>query len=131
MPKAQNNLDETERFDLKSCPPDGFVVLRRLTYGQVIKRRALTKFSMAMEKGNKDFKGEMALASVDINNFEFANCVVDHNLTKNDDTKFNFASPVDLQLLDPRVGQEIETLISKMNNLDEDEGEDKPALTEQ
>ena len=130
MPKVQNNIDETERYDLKSALPDGYVVLRRLTYGQVIRRRALTKLSMAMEKGNKDFKGEMALGSVEINNFEFATCIVEHNLEKNDGTKFNFANPVDLQMLDPRVGTEIELFISKMNNLDEDEGEYKPVSTE-
>lgn len=123
MPVAQNPLDETQKFDLTSCPPDGYVVLRRLTYGEVIKRRALTKLSMAMEKGQKDFKGEMAMASIEINQFEYAKCVIDHNLEKLDGTKFNFNNANDLNLLDPRVGQEIETFMNKMNNFEEDEGE--------
>jgi len=125
MPIAVNNTEDTQRFDLKSAPPDGFVVLRRMTYGQVVQRRALMKLSMDMSgKGrNKDFKGEMAMASVDINNFEFKHCIVEHNLEKSDGVLLNLASPVDLQLLDPRVGQEIERYITSMNNIESEEGE--------
>lgn len=128
MPIAQNPPDETQRFELESCPPDGFVVLRRLTYGQTIKRRALTKLSMNMDKGQKDFNGEMALASVEINNYEFATCVVDHNLERLDGTKFNFSNPVELQYLDPRVGAEIELHMDEMNNFEKTQGESIPAL---
>lgn len=126
MPIAVNNIEDTKRFDLKSAPPDGFVVLRRMTYGQVVQRRALMKLSMEMSggKGRKgDFKGEMAMASVDINNFEFKHCIVEHNLEKADGVLLNLASPVDLQLLDPRVGQEIEGYITQMNNFEAEEGE--------
>lgn len=124
MPIAVWNTEDTERHDLKTALPDGYVILRRMTYGQIVQRRALTKLSLEMSKGNKkDFKGEMALASVEINNFEYAHCIVEHNLQKADGSLLNLASPVDLQLLDPRVGQEIEKLISDMNNFEEDEGE--------
>lgn len=120
MPIAVTNLEDTERKDLTTAPPDGFVVLRRMSYGQIVQRRALMKLSVASSKGSKDFKGEMAMASAEINQFEFAHCVVDHNLTKADGSKLNLGSPVDLNLLDPRIGQEIEKYINEMNNLDED-----------
>lgn len=125
MPIAVNNTEDTITFDLKSAPPDGFVTLRRMTYGQIVQRRALMKMSMDMSgKGkNRDIKGEMAMASVEINNFEFKHCIVDHNLEKADGTKLNFGSPVDLQLLDPRVGQEIEKYITQMNQFEVEEGE--------
>lgn len=116
-------IDQTERYDLESAKPDGFVVLRRFTYGEVVKRRSLTKMSMNMEKGNKDFKGEMALASTEINNFDFAIAIVEHNLEKAEGVKFNFKIPSDLQFLDPKVGEEIEVLIAKLNDLSEDVGE--------
>lgn len=123
MPIAVSNVEDTQRFELQSAPPDGFVTLRRMTYGQIVQRRALMKLTMEMGRGKNDTKGEMALASEEINNFEFKHCIVDHNLEKADGTKLNLGSPVDLRLLDPRVGQEIEKYISEMNNLKDDEGE--------
>ena len=124
MPKAVTTLDETQRFDLKTCP-DGYVILRRMTFGQSVQRRAMLKLSVASSKGSKDFKGEMAMANEQITRFEFATCVIDHNLEDENGTKLNFASPVDFSRLDPRVGQEIEKLIGDMNNFNE---EDDPEL---
>lgn len=123
MPKAVVNLDDTERVDLKTL--DGaFVVLRRMSFGQITERRALMKLSIASTKGSKDVKGEMAMANALITQFEFRNCVVEHNLEKDDNgTLLNLNSPVDLAMLDPRVGQEIESLIEERNNFEEDDQE--------
>lgn len=129
MPVVRVNADETEKFELDSALPDGFVVLRRFTYGEIIKRRSLTKMSMNIGQGknkkskNEDLQGEMALASTDINAFDFANAIVDHNLENAPGIKINFKNPVELQYLDPRVGEEIETLISKFNDFTEEVGE--------
>ena len=125
MPIAVNDPNETQKFELKSCP-EGYVVLKRLTYGQIVQRRTMMTMSLAMGKKNDknaEAKGEMALASVEVNNFEYANCVVEHNLEKADGTPLNLKSPVDLQFLDPRIGQEIELHISEMNNFEAAEGE--------
>lgn len=123
MPKATVNVGESETFQLKSLE-GGEIVLKRMTYGQVVERRALMKLSVSSEgRGRQaDFKGEMAMASKEIQMFEFRNCIVSHNLEKDDaGTLLNLAAPVDFDSLDPRVGQEIEQLISDMNDLGDDD----------
>lgn len=122
MPRATANTEDFERHELKSCP-DGFVNLRRMTYGQVVQRRALMKLSVATSKGSKDFKGEMAMANEEIARFEFSHCIVDHNLEDETGRKLNLASVSDFNKLDPRIGQEIEGLISDMNDFNEDDEE--------
>lgn len=116
MPRAVVNTEETERHDLKSCP-EGFVTLRRMTYGQVVQRRALSKLSLLME-GKKNVTGELAMASKEVSLFEFAHCIVDHNLEDATGRRLNLSLEVDFNQLDPRIGQEIEGFISDMNNFD-------------
>jgi hypothetical protein len=122
MPKATANVDSTERFDLKSCP-GGFVVLKRMTYGQMLARREMIKLAVSSTKGSKDFQGELAMASSKTTRFEFQHCILDHNLEDASGRNLNLASPVDFDSLDPRIGQEIEKLISDMNNFNEDDDE--------
>lgn len=122
MPIATANVVEEVRVDLKSAPPDGFVVLRRLTFGQMVERREMMKLSVS-GKGGKDFQGEMAMASAAMVRWEFARSVIDHNLEDATGRKLNLAVPVDFASLDPRVGEEIETKISELNNFEEKEEE--------
>lgn len=122
MPNASADTNKTTRKDLKTLP-EGYVVLRTMNYGQIIQRREMLKLSVSSAKGSKDFKGEMAMASRDITMFEFAHCIVEHNLEDDDGRKFNLSSPVDFSKLNPRVGQEIEKYISEMNNFEEDDDE--------
>lgn len=121
---AVTDVNETSEHDLKSLA-GAHVTLRRLTYGQMVERRAMMKLSIdASGRGkNRDFKGEMAMASKEIQRFEFKNAIVDHNLEKSDGVKLDLGSSVDFEILDPRVGQEIESLIQEMNNFDEDDQE--------
>lgn len=126
MPIAIKNIEDAKRFELKTCE-GGFVLLRHMSYGQIVQRRAMNTIALASSRGDKEsFVGEMALGSVAINNFEFATCVTEHNLEKAEGVLFNFKNPVDLQLLDPRIGQEIEGYISEMNSYEASEGESMP-----
>jgi hypothetical protein len=127
MPIATANLGATERKDLKTLE-GAFVVLRRMTYGQVVERRAMTKLSVtANSRDKRSIQGEMAMANKEVARYEFKHCVVDHNLEKdlgNDQTaKLDFNSSVDFDSLDPRVGQEIEKYIGEMNNFEDDDQE--------
>ena len=124
MPNATANLEETERLELKSLP-EGYVVLRRMTYGQIVQRRALSKMSMAMEKGSRSLAAEMAMSSKEITLFEFAHCIVEHNLEDAEGRTLNLSSEKDFAKLDPRVGQEIEFKIAKMNDTDIDDEEEQ------
>lgn len=120
MPKAVVNISDTERIELKSIS-EGFVVLRRLTYGEYLNRRAMgARMTVQAGKG-KDFEGELALVNEAVTRYEFANCIVEHNLEKDDNgTLFDFKKPADLSMLDPRVGEEISINIDRMNQFEED-----------
>lgn len=122
MPVAVANLEETVRKDLKTLP-GAFVVLRKMNYGQVIARREMLKMSVSSAKGSKDFRGEMAMASKEITRFEFSHCVVEHNLEREEGVLLNLSSVTDFDVLDPRVGQEIEKYIGDMNNFEEEDDE--------
>jgi hypothetical protein len=120
MPVAVANVEDSQRFELKTAPPDGFVVLKRMTFGQIVQRRAMLKLAVT-SGANKSFQGEMAMASEEVSRFEFNLCIVDHNLEDENGNKLNLGSAIDFARLDPRVGQEIEGHISDLNNLDEDD----------
>jgi len=130
--------DEGERFDLKSCP-GGFVVLKRLSYGQKMLRRSLlSKAKMQTggggnraerrAKSNQGFMAELELMNEKVNLFEFANCIIDHNLEylanpedKSSVALLDFTKPEHVKMLDGRVGEEIDELINDLNNFEEDE----------
>jgi len=124
MPRATIDLEETEEFQLKTCP-GGFVKLRRMSYGQTLDRRALMKLSISTTKGSKTLEGEMAMANQKIQIFEFRHCIVDHNLEDEDGQKLNLGDPVVLAKLDPRIGAEVESKISDMNNFEDDEDDEQ------
>ena len=122
MPVATVKLEDVERHELKSCP-GGYVRLRRMTYGQSLERRTMMKLSFTTQKGKKNLEGELAMANRRVQIYEFQKCVVEHNLTDDMERPLNLTDPVVLDRLDPRVGQEIEQLISDMNNFEDDEDE--------
>jgi hypothetical protein len=128
MVRATVNIEETEHYDLKTLA-GGFVVLRRLSYGEKLHRRAMVS-KMAVEEGQKkgSMRGEMQLINELATQYDFRNCIVDHNLEDEGPDgelrKLRFDVADDLRKLDPRVGEEIDKLISDMNNfeLEEDDG---------
>ena len=138
---------ETIHHDLKSLP-GGWVEARRLTYGEKIQRRAMVsnmkiKMQDRKKKGGDDTtEGEMNLVNELATHFDFQKCIIEHNLEAEitgpqlvegdpDGTppaqtrKLDLTQPSDIKKLDPRVGEEIDTWLSELNNFDEDdEGED-------
>lgn len=73
-------------------------------------------------KGQKDFAGEMQLINEKATVFDFQHCIVDHNLTKDDEgTPLDFRQLMDIRSLDPRVGEEIDNILNELNNFDEDD----------
>lgn len=122
MPVAVRNND-TDKFDLKTLS-GAFVVLRKMSYGQILQRRALMKLTFTSQGKNKPAEGEIAMANKAVNLYEFRNCVVEHNLERVEGTLLDLSNPNDVEALEPKVGQEIEKLIEDMNNFegDDDEG---------
>ena len=125
MPNATVDVESTKRFELKTCD-EGFVVLRRMSYGQILQRRMFTKLEIEGSGRSKDFRGEMAMANVKVTEFEYAKCIVDHNLEDAGGRKLDLTRASDFNQLDPRVGQEIESYISEMNNFEEEEENSQP-----
>lgn len=125
------------RKELKTAPPDGYVELRRLPYDEILARREMgTRLSMQQTqrkpgqrqtKRNKDDKQriDIELAQVVTREYEFANCITDHNLTV-DGTKVDFSQPrMAFKIVAPEILQEIELYLSELNmEADEDELED-------
>lgn len=130
MPIVTVDPNASEKFPLKTAPADpndpndedGWVQLRALPYGKKLTRRdKSTKMKMQAQTGKNESQdieleslNEWAVA------YDFAYCIVDHNLTDQNRVKIDFAKPFSLSLLSPKVGTEIEKLI---NSLNEDEGE--------
>lgn len=142
MPLATTPIGGTEKFDLKSLP-GGFVELRRMTHGEKMTRRGLlskakmetgTSGSMRERRSqsSKSFTAELELMNEKVTCFEFARCIVSHNLTylvNPDDTTseapLDFRNPDHVRMLDGRVGEEIDELITDFNNWDVDVEEGK------
>lgn len=120
---------DTVRRDLRTCPPDGYVVLRQLSFDEMLERRdGATK--VLMERGvggrNADAKMAVQIANKWSNHFSFPRCIVEHNLTDENGTLFDFSEKgiaATFKMLDPKVGAEIETLVDELNQ-EEEEPED-------
>lgn len=110
MPRATVSAN-TERFDLKSCA-GGFVVIRRMTYGEKLNRQD----NMIDTNMGKDNQIKVSLLARNAAMADFANLVVEHNLTDDADRPLNFKNQADVAQLDPRVGEEIGELIDQLNS---------------
>ena len=123
MVRATVDTEEIIHHDLKSLP-EGFVKIKRLSYGAKLHRRAMVS-KMTIQGGGKksDFAGEMSLINEAATQYDFANCIVDHNLDDAEGRKLNFKSVQDITSLDPRVGEEIDKYINELNNFEEEDDE--------
>lgn len=123
MPRATASITETEHCPLKTCPPDGFVDLRQLTYGEYMKRRDMaTQMSIkGTDRQQRNEQLDISMLQAETQFYEFSKCIVEHNLEDASGRKLNFKSRQDFDNLDPKIGQEIDSYISKMNQWEETE----------
>jgi hypothetical protein len=125
MPRATVDATNTEHYDLKTCE-GGFVELRRLSYGEKMKRQEMS-FGAAMKVDRKQQQAQSAemvmdMAQTAATEFEFKNCIIAHNLEDDSGNLLDFRSAVHVHMLDPRIGEEIATYIDQMNNASVDLG---------
>jgi hypothetical protein len=108
------------RFDLKTLE-GGYVVLRRMSWGEKLFRQenATKQAAVINEGGDKVRKLDIELLSRKVNEWEFANLITEHNLEIDDEIPFDFKRPGMFDKLDPKVGDEIASLIGDMNNYEE------------
>lgn len=134
MPVGTIDPNKYERFELKTLKADpsvagdenGYVMLRPLPFGLKLERRdKATKMSMeaATGKGRSEDtqKFELETLSKWSRAYDFKHCIGDHNITDVNGVKLDFGNPMTLQLLDPKLGSELESLIDALN---EDESEE-------
>lgn len=114
MPRA-TVARQAEKFELKSLP-EAYVVIRRMTYGEKLNR---TESMLNMRTTNEDKEMEVRLQSKKTALQDFSWLIVEHNLTDENDKPLNFKNAVDVERLDPIIGDEIGQLIDKLNNFED------------
>lgn len=125
MPRAVVDVT-ANRYQLKTCPPDGYVELRRMSYDKWLHR---TDISMQMQlqmqsKSKGGTSGSMQLQNQAVTYYEFKSCIVGHNLEDANGNLLDFNQKRTLDMLDPRVGNEIGRLIEELHEpfTEEEEG---------
>jgi len=145
MPRATIDREETFRYDLKTLPSEngslgGYVVLRRLSYHQMMQRRDIAakigweerRASRGKAKQEETIKAMMEVMNVATMEYEFKNSIVSHNLEDANGSLIDFTNPETYKSLDPRIGGEIGKYIDDLNQeLDEDELENFPTASKQ
>ena len=136
MPKATVN-PETFRKELRTLP-EGFVVLRTLSFHEMEMRKDIAGRMYSEQIASDRQKGrtpdeEMQRAyfesmNVKVTEFEFRNCIVDHNLFVDDaETQLiDFQKPMHTWKLDPKIGQEISDYITELTQYSEDDAAPLP-----
>jgi len=111
---------EAERHYLKTIE-GAWVDLKPLPYGQLIERRdKASRMSMTTDRRNQDnSRMDIDMLQAEMRRYEFNHCIVDHNLGDDQGNQLNFTNPASMNVLDPRVGQEIEQLIDNLNQLED------------
>lgn len=111
---------EPERKDLKTCPPDGYVKIKRMTHGEKMQRRAFSsKMMMEADQRSKSMRGEIDLFNEQAELYDFAHCIVEHNLTDIDGRPLEFKNPKDVKLLAGQIAEEISQYIDELNNFED------------
>ena len=120
MPRATINPDiNKNKYELKTLE-GAFIELRQLTYGEQIKKQQMAA-KMTFEGQGRGFSGgEFEFFQRKVTEYEFATCIVDHNLEDEDGNKLAFQNGNILDVLDPRIGSEISYYISELNDFQED-----------
>ena len=108
----------TERHELKTLP-EGYVVIRRMNYGESLKRQAMSTRFLVAGSNQKDFQGELDMQTEAVALWDFGNCIIEHNLTDENDKPLNFKNPVDVKRLAKPVGDEIAKFIDDLNNFED------------
>lgn len=124
MPIAVVTENE-EKCMLKTCPPDGYVVIKKMNYGQSLQRQdMIAEIAMQMpadKRSKQDPKMEIKFLQQKTALWEFANLIMDHNLTDTGGRKLIFSNPNDVMLLQGPIGDEIQQYINKLNSFEDDE----------
>lgn len=118
-------LSEGNREAEDPAEQPGFVVLKRMTWGQKLHRQQMATNQSGEITGKRMTKLDIELMSRKVAEYEFKHCIAEHNLTDEQGNLLNFQDPRSLDVLDPRVGDEINKYIAEQNNFEDDEEDQK------
>src|SRR4051812_1158207 len=122
MPKATVDMTP-QNFELKSLE-GAYIQAKPLSYGQKKERDDASSrmYSEFRENQKKNETNKMFLDSMSRQStlFAFQHCLVDHNLEDDNGQKLNFNNDATLDILDPKVGSEIEKILEGLNGDDVD-----------
>jgi hypothetical protein len=84
----------------------------------------------ARQQRGEDMSMELKMMGRKTSVIEFRECILEHNLTDENDVPLNMADPLTLDKLDGRIGQEIEDCLGKMNVFEGDMGKSATTSSE-
>lgn len=124
MPSISNVVNETHKYELKTLP-EAYIVVRRMNYGEeLIRSEMSTKFLVGGQaNGKKDanVQGELDIQTSTVALWDFANLIVEHNITDEKDNPLDFKRPQVVRSLPGRLGKEIGECIDEWNSVEETE----------
>lgn len=133
MPVGTIDTSEHERIWLKTLE-GAYIDVRPLPFGMKLTRREkATRMFMesdpsmnrAQRRAAKDStKLEIEMLNKWSTMYDFAYCIVDHNITDSKERQLDFTKPMDFDNLHPKIGSEIERILDDLNNEEEDEDEE-------
>ena len=119
MPKATASK-QGKRFDLKELP-EGYVVLRKLSYGEMLARRNLGMgVSAPFRRDSDEIDLKMDLSQEEVRVYEFSHMIIEHNLEDEEGNHLNMNNRADIDRLDPKIALEIEAYINELNLPDDE-----------
>jgi hypothetical protein len=113
------DINDTHRYELESCI-GAFVVVTRLSYGDWLHRQEISAdmtFNSSKDK-KEDTATTIAMMQSRVAEWEFAQCIVEHNLEDENDKLLDFKNPRTLKTLQPKIGQEISKRISDLHDFE-------------
>jgi hypothetical protein len=132
MPKATVD-PELHYYDLQTCP-GGFIKLRALSFhemqmrmdiaGRMYQEEKVAKVKNTRQRSEEEIvRGYFEIMNVAVTEFEFRNCVVEHNLyiDEAETQLIDFTKPMHTWKLDPKVGAEIAKYIGELTQIEEDD----------
>jgi hypothetical protein len=131
MPKATVD-PELHHRDLRTCP-GGYLKLRTLSFhememrkdiaGRIYQEQSAADAKRGKKPDEETLRAYFESMNVKVTEFEFRNCIVEHNLYVDDaETQLiDFQRPMMTWKLDPKIGEEIVRYITDLTQIDEDD----------
>ncbi len=121
MPVATVNPEDIAHYDLKSLA-GGYVEIRRMSYGAWLKRQEMAMQMKIHGTDKRNTETELTSMQRAVTQYELAQCIVNHNLTDANEHPLDFRAPHTIDVLHPKVGNELAGYIADLHEFEDDLG---------